>query len=289
MIKKKNTQTLTSNHKTTTKIMTPLIYQKKKTNNKRTKWRPRVRAPFIYSKSKTKAKHTESHLGRDHVKLGRRHVKQCQPYSNKQTITRQQWNEEKARLAATLAEEAVNKTTRVIANFVLKHRLNVPLCFVIMFTNPRNNQLLTFISSTPTQTSSHTHQPSILVDISSAPADSALSGIDSSFWTPPPSPSHIPFSSFVFWSTSSSISFLFPLNFIFFILINTFSYSTHYRHVHTSTQTAMKSFFVFIIVLFFVYNFVVGKITLEIWIWLVISIDRDTDKTHKNTQNVRNV
>lgn len=108
--------------------------------------------------------------------------------------------------------------------------------------------------------------------------------------------SHIPFSSpekkmfcFVFWSTSSSISFLFLS-----ILYSSFS-STH-SHVQPITDTntqqtdSHEEFLVFIIVLFFFcLHFFVGKITLIVWIWLAISIDRNSEEIHSNTQNVRNL
>lgn len=180
MIKKKNTQTLTSNHKTTTKIMTPLDLTKKKQKIKmETSSQSAVCKSLLYSKSKTNKKHTESHLGRDHTKLGRRNVKRSQP--------QQQTNNNKA--AMERRESEISTATLAVNNTNQNHsqlcsQAQIKICIVLfchyVYQHSQQSTYFHLIhTDTDTLTRASTfHSP---VDISSAPTDSALSGIDSSF------------------------------------------------------------------------------------------------------------
>lgn len=154
-----------------------------------------------------------------------------------------------------------------------------------MFTNK-----LTFISSTPTPTQTLTHTytcinlPSRWISL---PLRRTLH-----------SRGHIPFPSpeqtkrkkkqsvLCFDQQAAAFSFLFPLNFMFFMFSSTHSHdiisllTRTYKHSLTHTDSHEEFLLDFHYCFVFCLQFFVGKNSLKIWIWLAISIDRDADRTH---------
>lgn len=114
----------------------------------------------------------------------------------------------------------------------------------------------------------HTHQPSIPVDISSAPADSALSGPHSlsQSRTNEKKKKENPFCVFD-QQTAAFLSYSLSLLCSSCSHQLTLMISSHYWHKHTNTltqnrPTAMKSFLIFIYCFVFCLQFFVGKISL---------------------------
>lgn len=137
--------------------------------------------PFLYSNEQSKKKHTESHLGRDHAKLG---PKECQStnrvnhHSNNNTNNNNKAAMERRESEASRRDASQCKQNKPESQPTLfpKHRLIEFMFLFMSLCLPTN-----LLSSHPhtdadTHVDPHTHQPSIPVDISSAPADSALSG-----------------------------------------------------------------------------------------------------------------
>lgn len=133
--------------------------------------------PFLYSNEQSKKKHTESHLGRDHAKLG---PKECQStnrvnhHSNNNNTNNNNKAAMERRESEMLAQCKQNKPESQPTLFP-KHRL-IEFMFLFMSLCLPTNLLSSHPHQHRHRHSRTHHQPSIPVDISSAPADSALSG-----------------------------------------------------------------------------------------------------------------
>lgn len=233
----------------------PPWFNKKQTKNKTTKWRPRVRAPFVACSFTLKGQNSKQNYAESH-QYGERKRDREKPrnHSNQETITRQQWRDERARLDTTLARKnsKQNKPQSHSQLCSQDHRLDVPFCFCHYVYQPsRTTNLFFFISSTHSHSHRHTntppHQLSIPVDFS------ALSRVLMAVFVPSlahslfpvpnekPNPNVLCFDqqTAAFLSRSHSISYI----------LRSHHTSTHHTH-----NTTTKSFLSFIIVLFLLFT-----------------------------------
>lgn len=139
--------------------------------------------PFLYSNEQSKKKHTpRATQGETTQSQGRRNVSRQTESTTIATIitqtitTRQQWKEEKARLAGDMLAQCKQNKPESQPTLFPKHRL-IEFMFLFMSSLCLPTNLLSSHPHQHRHRHSRTHhQPSIPVDISSAPADSALSG-----------------------------------------------------------------------------------------------------------------
>lgn len=149
---------------------------------------------------------------------------------------------------------AVNNTNQSHSQLCSQAQIKICIVLFCHYVYQHSQQSTYFhLIHTDTDTLTHMHQPSITRWISLPLPRTLHSRVLTAVFVPP---SHIPFSSplfkFCVLINEQQHFFLIPSQFCYLhshqlILI----FITYHWYIHTDTQTAMKSFLIFIIVLFF--------------------------------------